>query len=839
MGLFKVPLRVLFVVPFVILLLSTNALIAVLAFNNSQAVVNDLASQLRTETTARVEQNLQDYVDIGLRIDQSNANLLTQGLLDTSNTQTATHYFFSQASQFDGVSTIEFADPQGHLIGGNHAENYIVVANDSTNSAITRFAVDDKGYLTNKVITTKQNYDARTRDWYKMAVAAGKFSWSDISPSPLGSRLDESAVMPVYDSANNFLGVVSVDVSLSRISNFLQGLKVGKTGQVFIVERTGAIVASSFNEPPYTVDPKDSTQLNRLMAANSQSPLISNAMQYVTRQFSDLKQVSGIQQLDFTIGNDRQFLQVTDYQLNGLDWLIIVVVPESDFLAQIQAHNQTTLLLVLTGLAVAVILGVLLSTWITRPIREMNTAAKKIAQGQWEHVLTTNRADEIGQLAQSFNNMARQLRDIFDTLEQRISDRTRDLQIAADVSRQITTELDSQALLRQIVTTTAKNFNLYASNIFLYDESKQQLHFAAGSNASGQDITTPIHLTLEAAPSLIARAARTQQSALANDVTRSADFLAENALPKTRAELAIPMMIGHRLLGVFDLQAETVDFFGEESLRVLKSLADQVAIAVRNAQLFVEAKAAREAAERSDKVKSQFLAAMSHELRTPLNAIINFTKFVAKGHMGPTTPQQSDALGKVLNSATHLLNLINDVLDISKIEAGALQLYIEDDINLNQELDSIRASGQALLEGKRIDLKLDVDNDLPLLTGDKQRIRQIMLNLLSNACKFTETGQIVIGAHRNDGHVILSVQDTGPGIPTEQFDLIFETFRQSETGLRHGKGTGLGLPISRRLAEAHEGRLWLESQLQIGTTFFVELPIKPEHLKVTVAEEEA
>jgi signal transduction histidine kinase len=246
-----------------------------------------------------------------------------------------------------------------------------------------------------------------------------------------------------------------------------------------------------------------------------------------------------------------------------------------------------------------------------------------------------------------------------------------------------------------------------------------------------------------------------------------------------------------------------------------------------------EAEEARQRAEHADQIKSQFLAATSHELRTPLNAIINFTKFVSQGVLGPVNEKQIEALTKSVNSAKHLLNLINDVLDISKIEAGSLQLYVESNVSLAEEMRAACAAGEALLEGKPVEMRIEVDDSLPLLTGDRQRIRQILLNLVSNACKFTQSGHILIKAHQDGDKIVTAVEDTGPGVAPEDFETIFETFRQTETGLRQGKGTGLGLPISRRLAEAHGGKVWLESKINEGSTFYVALPIKPSHLKPT------
>ena len=419
-------------------------------------------------------------------------------------------------------------------------------------------------------------------------------------------------------------------------------------------------------------------------------------------------------------------------------------------------------------------------------------------------------------------------------LESRVAHRTRDLQIASDVSRQITTVLDIDQLLREVVRATTARFELYGTFVYRLSQDNTQLVMTAGMGAAEYTPQDVPSIAITATPSLISLAARSHEAVTVDDVTTSPLYLPIRSLPETRSEIAIPMMLGDRLIGVFDLQSRQARRFGKDELRVLQTLAEQIAIAIRNAELYAQAQDARAEAERSNNVKSQFLAAMSHELRTPLNAIINFAKFVGKGYMGPVNEQQTDALNKVMSSANHLLNLINDVLDISKIESGALQLFVEDDVDLREELEAVRAAGQALLEEKPVELRLELPENLPLLTGDKQRIRQVMLNLVSNACKFTDKGHIIIKVQPQEDSVVLSVEDTGAGIAPGQYDRIFEVFRQTEVGLKHGQGTGLGLPISRRLAEAHGGRLWIASNLNKGSTFYVELPIRPPHLNVTV-----
>lgn len=247
----------------------------------------------------------------------------------------------------------------------------------------------------------------------------------------------------------------------------------------------------------------------------------------------------------------------------------------------------------------------------------------------------------------------------------------------------------------------------------------------------------------------------------------------------------------------------------------------------------ISLKEAREQAEQADRVKSMFLANVSHELRTPLNAIINLTKFVALGMYGDVNDEQKETLHKVEASGKHLLNLINNVLDISKIESGSLELFVEDGVNIEEIIRLAIETAKGLLIQKPVVIRSDIAPDLPLMTGDQQRIRQIVLNLLSNACKFTDEGEIVVRADCQNGEVTICVRDTGPGIDPKEQDIIFQVFRQAKAGVRKAEGTGLGLPISRRLAEAHGGRLWVNSVPGEGASFYIALPVESS-LEVTV-----
>jgi signal transduction histidine kinase len=423
-----------------------------------------------------------------------------------------------------------------------------------------------------------------------------------------------------------------------------------------------------------------------------------------------------------------------------------------------------------------------------------------------------------------------QLQESEASLERRVADRTRDLQIAAAVSRQVTSVVEMEQLLPQLANLTRDEFNLYHASVFLFDKDSNTLRLVAGSGDRGLQMRASGKQFNIEDKGLVPLAARSTFPQVINDIQHSPDHFVNPLLLDTRAEAALPMRVGHDLIGVLDLQADEIDRFQKDDIQVLQTLADQIAIAVRNADLFTTAESARTQAEQANTVKSQFLAAMSHELRTPLNAIINFTQFVSTGMLGDVNVEQSDILEKVVHSGEHLLSLINDVLDISKIEAGALKLFVEEDVNLEKELDTVVATAQSLLANKPVQLSTKIAPHIPFVVGDKRRIRQIMLNLVSNACKFTEDGSVHIELHQQDEAIQFTVRDTGPGIAVEDADAVFETFRQTTTGLRQGEGTGLGLPISRRLAEAHGGRLWFESAPGAGSIFHFKIPIQAAEL---------
>jgi signal transduction histidine kinase/HAMP domain-containing protein len=506
----------------------------------------------------------------------------------------------------------------------------------------------------------------------------------------------------------------------------------------------------------------------------------------------------------------------------------IQLIYTRQYMYEAMATNRGVILTIFLFLTFIIALStyLLLQYMVVRPVGEIARLTQRIAGGNYATRIEVAFNDEIGQLANSSNQMAAQLQDSIDTLEHRVAERTRDLKITADVSRQITTVLDLDLLLRQLTQTTQQAFELYYVSVFLYDPETEELVLAEGANAQGERlIPQRLAFHIEARPSLVAKAAREQKVVVVNDVSRENAYAQHEFFPDTQSETNLPMLIGDTLLGVLGLQSNHKNRFTPADVEIFTILAEQMAVAVRNAQLYQKQILLAEKLRAADVTKGRFLASMSHELRTPLNGIINFTEMVALGMIGPIGDEQASLLNQALESSRHLLNLINDVLDMSKIEAGMLSLLMEPDVDVVVEAQSALKMVEPFLHGRPVHITAILAPDLPRLTADKRRIRQILLNLLSNAIKFTDEGTITLKGERQGDDIVLKVIDNGPGIAPDMQTTIFEPFVQTADGVKQSEGTGLGLPIAKNLAEAHGGRLWVESVLGHGATFCVSFPI--------------
>jgi methyl-accepting chemotaxis protein len=416
----KLPLGLLLIVPFVVQIFGAVGLVGFFSFRSGQRTVNDLATEIRDETSARVQQHLESSLATPKLINEINADVVRQGQVQMRNFQSQLH-FWQQGSTFESVSGIYYGNQQREFIGAfRSSENRVLELQigDRANSYIVEYYNLSLNAGTAQLLKSDdQPYDPTGRPWYEAAVDSGEAVWSEIYPDFTTLKPVITASLPVYTGNGGVTGVVGVDVYLDDISRYLSSLELGQSGQSFVVDRSGLLVASSDLDPVFT--PAEQEEPERIEAIASDNPLIRTTVNNLIKTAGGLDAIQEQTQLDFTYQGERYFLQVTPYQdEGGIDWLIGVVVAESDFMAQINENTQAAILLCFGALGVAVLLGVLTARWVTRPIEELNQASRAIAEGKLDQVVQVKGVDELGELAYSFNQMAAQLRESFSALEE-------------------------------------------------------------------------------------------------------------------------------------------------------------------------------------------------------------------------------------------------------------------------------------------------------------------------------------------------------------------------------------------------------------------------------------
>ncbi|MGK7927900.1 MAG: ATP-binding protein [Spirulina sp.] len=689
-----VPLRAILIVPFILQIFAAVGLVGYLSYRNGQKAVSELATQLQEEIGEKLSLQIYTYLSPGQTIAKSFVNSFETGLiesLDNDDYESMGKFLWHQFQNYD-LSYLTIVFTNGESIGmGYYLDNGQTLSVDDTfyNSdgrLLTHtYRVGDRGKRIFPPAETALDFDLREEydnyNWQDFSSKQRQLLWTPIdswlgseaiepeTQSNVNEQLSISALLSFHDHRDGkFVGVISVDFALTQISEFLTELQLSPSARTAIVERNGLLVGSSADSNPFKLG--DDTKPQRLNITESQDPLIRATAGYLQEQFSDLTQIESQQILTFNHEGERQFLRVFPYQYEGgIDWLIVSVVPESDFMAEINRNARITLVLCGITLIVATAIGILSARWVTQPILKLNQSAREIAQGHWDKTVSLDRRDELGELALAFNKMSGQLKDAFTNLEEKVQERTAELEVA-----------------------------------------------------------------------------------------------------KEKAEVA-------------------------------------------------------------NEAKSTFLANMSHELRSPLNAILGFAQIMTRSQSLPRDHQEN--VGIITRSGEHLLTLINNVLDLSKIEAGKTTLN-EKNFDLYRLLDDLHDMFQLKAEGKNLQLLLERDENVPRYIGtDEVKLRQVLINLLNNAIKFTEDGGITLQVSPSDAVentperiIHFTVEDTGAGIAQEELEHLFEAFSQTQSGKQVQEGTGLGLTISRQFVRLMGGDMQVRSQVGRGTTFSFEIRAK-------------
>jgi signal transduction histidine kinase/CheY-like chemotaxis protein len=667
----QLPLGVVLVVPFVLQIFAAVGLTGYLSWRNGEKAINNLADQLTTEVGDRIDLHLDQYLAIPKRMNQQNDALLNLGMLNVQNFEPIGKHFWKQVPIY-GVNYIQFGSINGEYIGaGDYGDRQVKIEEIPIGKPgkTYKYEVDAQG---NRIkLLEEGDFEPRNEPWFTLPRDSGKPGWGKIYNWETNPEIMSiPAAQPVFNQQGKFLGAMGIDVNLATVSDFLRNLKIGKSGKAFVIERTGMLVATSANEKPFRmVDGK----AERITAKDSQDPLIKAAIGQI-EQRSPLAQFNTTQLLNANINGQSHYIKVLPWQDEmGLDWLMVLVIPQADFMAEIQANTQMTIWLCLAALGGATLLGLYTSRWIIKPIQSLNAASGAIAQGTWQGQITPTGVQELSSLGQAFNQMAAQLKTSFQQLEQ------------------------------------------------------------------------------------------------------------------TNSEL-------------------------------------EARVTARTADL-VEAK---ELADRANHAKSEFLANMSHELRTPLNGILGYAQVLLRDRA--VAPQHKDRINVMSQCGSHLLTLINDILDLSKIEARKLELHPQD-FRLDTFLNSIVEICRIRAEQKDIGFNYQTVNQLPLaIQADEKRLRQVLINLLGNAIKFTDRGSVslkvgLLEATETECRLRFQIEDTGIGMTPAQLDKIFLPFEQVGDTQRQAEGTGLGLTISQEIISLMGSEFQVESVIEKGSQFAFEIQV--------------
>jgi len=402
-----------------------------------------------------------------------------------------------------------------------------------------------------------------------------------------------------------------------------------------------------------------------------------------------------------------------------------------------------------------------------------------------------------------------------------------ELRALGEVGQAISSTLDLQTVLSTIVARATQISGTDAGVIYEYDEQREVFMPRATGHLEASIVETMLSAPVRKGEGATGRLAEVPEPIQVPDILEApAESRVRGALVLAgyRALLAVPLVREDHLLGGLTVLRKTTGAFTPEVVELLQTFATQSALAIQNARLFLEIEDKSRQLEVASQHKSEFLANMSHELRTPMNAILGFSEVLAEGMFGEINDKQAEYLRDILESGRHLLSLINDILDLSKIEAGRMELE-PTDFDLPSAIDNALTLVRERAGRRGISLGRQIDGRVGMIRADERKVKQVVLNLLSNAIKFTpEGGRIDVRTTVNGDLVEVSVADTGVGIAPEDQDKVFEEFRQVGTADKKVEGTGLGLALSRKFVELHGGRIWVKSQIGEGSTFTFTIP---------------
>ncbi len=702
---------------------------------------------------------------------------------------------------------------------------YLKFVITSTSDSSELFILDLDG---NIVLSTDKAHEGLSQAEVAYFVEGRSRLTQHVYTSPVTGEPTITIATPLFDESKRRVGVLASHLNLARIDRLiLERTGLGTSGETYLVNTSNSFVSAEAllagQEPP----------------GGAHSEGIDAALQGVDG--------SGLYVNYANIPVIGVYRWVDDRE-------VALLAEMSQAEAFGPARRLAWTILLIGSISVGLLaMGVyLLARQIARPILAITDTATQVAAGDLTQTAPVVTEDEVGVLARAFNQMTGQLRVLYGHLEEQVAERTAELsrtneqlqqeiveraRVEEDLRRQneylealhatmaeISAELELSRLLQAIVERAVSLLGASGGELAIYDEEQREL-LVVISHHMEQDYSG---LRLALGEGAMGHVAQTHEPLIVEDYLKW-EGQSPQYTPISVVTLAAPLLVSGRLVGAISISdLNLARKFTPDDVRLLNLFAPQAAIAIENAQLYTTAQEAREAAEAASRAKSTFLANMSHELRTPLNAIIGYSEMLAEDLMGEGLGEFVSDLHRIRAAGKHLQSLINDVLDLSKIEAGKVELYLET-FQVGRLIEEVVSTVQPLVEEKANTLEVCCAEDLGSMYADLTKVRQGLLNLLSNAAKFTEEGQIRLEATREAVNGVdwikLSVSDTGIGMSAEQMGKLFQAFTQADASTtRQYGGTGLGLVITRHYCQMMEGDISVRSELGVGSTFTIELP---------------
>jgi signal transduction histidine kinase/DNA-binding response OmpR family regulator len=631
-----------------------------------------------------------------------------------------------------------------------------------------------------------------------------------------GSEPHVTLAVPVGTYA---VEVTVAQINLKSVVKLVAEIEAGESGYAYVLDSRGRLFAHP--DARLVHQNRDLSELPQVKSARSRGAAVTDDQGLVT------------------VADGLQGARVLSAHaaIAPLGWLVFVERPLMDAYAPLRAPIIRSVVIFVLGLGLSILASVLLARRMVAPIRALQEGAARIGAGDLAHRIDVRTGDELQALGDEFNRTAAQLQQSYAGLEQKVEARTRELaealeqqRVLGEVSQTVSSTLDLQTVLTTIVTHAVRLSRAEGGTIYEFDDAEQVFVPRANFGISEELIDTLRDSRIHVGDTVIGQAAASRTAVQIPDLASEPSFRLLDVLGRAgfRALLTVPMLREDRVIGALVVRRKTAGAFADQTVELLQTFATQSALAIQNARLFEAIQAQGRELQLASQHKSQFLANMSHELRTPMNAIIGVSEMLLEDARDLGHDDQIEPLERIFRAAQHLLTLINDILDLSKIEAGKMEIHLES-FAIAALIEDVVATIGPLVAKNANRLRLECPPDVGTIRADATRVRQALLNLTSNAAKFTERGVITISATRRRGAdgdwVTLAVADTGIGMTAEQTAKLFQDFTQADasTTRKYG-GTGLGLAISRRFCRLMGGDITVQSEPGRGSTFTISLP---------------